>query len=58
MSLVWLMEMSEVGTGGAHATPGLSGKTVTAVCGALGDAAGQLVSTITQPAAMTLSEQD
>lgn len=52
------MEMSEVGTGGAHATPGLSDKTVTAVCGALGDAAGQLVSTITQPAAMTLSEQD
>lgn len=58
VSLVWLVEMSEVGTAGAHATPGLSGETVTAMCGALGDAAGRLVSTITRPAAMTSSEQD
>ena len=49
---------SEAGTAGAHATPRLSGETVTAVCGALGDVAGQSASMITRPAAMTSSGQD
>ena len=49
---------SEVGTAGAHAAPRLSGETVTEVCGALGDAAGQSASVITRPAAMTSSGQD